>query len=157
VSYRPCSIDNSASSRLRVRASNAVSGRAAVTEFVGKAAVNLPRSVVRTGSHATGTPASRMAVWSSCIVAPLSAGASGHTHWWPSWSTRSGSTPHLPARPGRRALHPSCPAKSEAPLTARDDDRYRVAVAFVTALRPLIVNHMSEAGPTPTGNTAATP
>src|ERR1035437_5670334 len=31
-------------------------------------------------------------------------------------------------------------------LTARDDDRYRVAVAFVTALRWLIVSPMSEAG-----------
>ena len=30
-------------------------------------------------------------------------------------------------------------------LTARDDDRYRVAVAFVTALRWLIVSPMSEA------------
>jgi len=36
-------------------------------------------------------------------------------------------------------------------LTARDDDRYRVAVAFVTALRWLIVSPMSEAGPSPTG------
>jgi len=42
-------------------------------------------------------------------------------------------------------------------LPTRDADRYRVAVAFVTALRWLIVSPMSEAGPTPTGNRPATP
>jgi hypothetical protein len=67
--------------------------------------------------------------------------------------------------PSRNALrawlrcHPVSSHSSSSTLaqTARDDDRYRVAVAFVTTLGGPIVSPMSEAGRAPTGNAAATP